>query len=91
MGSGWISQCGEKVCLKKTEFGNGVELVLHVSLLHPDCKVLLLSGGAGTEYLLDAARKSAYHFQSRSSPLHPRELIENVMRVFDGSPPPAND
>jgi DNA-binding NtrC family response regulator len=70
---------------------NGVELALHVSQVRPKCKVLLLSGGAGTENLLKAARDKGLHFESLNSPLHPDELIENVIRVFGEPPQSAND
>jgi DNA-binding NtrC family response regulator len=69
---------------------NGVELALHVAQLQPRCKVLLLSGGTGAENMLTAAHDKGHHFESLPSPLHPKELIANVLRVLDEPPPSVN-
>jgi CheY-like chemotaxis protein len=61
---------------------NGVELAIQISILCPECKVLLLSGQAATSDLLQKARDDGHDFELLIKPLDPRELLSNLKRVL---------
>jgi DNA-binding NtrC family response regulator len=60
----------------------GVELAIQVSEMHPECKVLLLSGQAATNDLLQKARESGHHFKLLSKPLHPDTLLHTLKHLL---------
>jgi DNA-binding response OmpR family regulator len=57
---------------------NGIEAAIKVREFLPRCKVLLFSGQATTERLLEAARSQNNEFDLLAKPVHPAELIARV-------------
>jgi DNA-binding NtrC family response regulator len=55
---------------------NGIDLGVQFKVLHPECKVLLFSGNAGTSKLLTEAKGKGHEFELLSKPLHPTDLLE---------------
>jgi DNA-binding NtrC family response regulator len=50
---------------------NGIELATQMQQVCPSCRVLLFSGQANTQMLLDSARASGNHFECVGKPVHP--------------------
>jgi DNA-binding NtrC family response regulator len=59
---------------------NGIELATQVQRECPNCRVLLFSGQANTQGLLDTARTSGDHFEFISKPVHPSDLLKKIER-----------
>lgn len=57
---------------------NGIEVAIQVRAMHPGCRVLLLSGQAGVEDLLQNARLRGHHFDILIKPIHPTELLRLI-------------
>lgn len=57
---------------------DGVEVAIQIRAMHPDCKVLLLSGQAGVEDLLQKARRRGHHFDILIKPIHPTDLLKII-------------
>lgn len=62
---------------------SGIELALRFKEECPSCKVLLLSGRAGTENLLQKARDRGHDFTLLSKPLHPTDLLREILRTTE--------
>jgi CheY-like chemotaxis protein len=60
----------------------GVELAIRVSRVWPECKVLLLSGNAGTVDLLKGASDRGHHFELLLKPLLPAVLLAKLKLVL---------
>ena len=60
---------------------NGIELAVHFKTLCPDCKVLLFSGQAATNDLLESASKSGHDFELLSKPIHPKDLLAAIRKL----------
>lgn len=61
---------------------NGIDLAKKVCGTWPDCKVLLLSGNADTQELLEAAQREGYSFEILAKPVHPLQLLAKVASVL---------
>jgi CheY-like chemotaxis protein len=57
---------------------DGVEVAIHVRAMHPDCRVLLLSGQAGVDDLLKKARIRGHQFDIVIKPIHPTDLLKII-------------
>ena len=57
---------------------NGIELAIQIQQACPDCKVLLFSGQAKTQGLLEAAGQSGNQFELMSKPVHPTDLLRKI-------------
>jgi CheY-like chemotaxis protein len=57
---------------------NGIEAALRVSLIFPDCRVILMSGNAATADLLQDARAHGHNFEILPKPLHPQVLLDRL-------------
>lgn len=57
---------------------SGIELAIQVREYCPDCKVLLFSGQAATNRLLEAARADGYDFELLTKPVHPADLLAKI-------------
>jgi DNA-binding NtrC family response regulator len=57
---------------------NGIELAIQLLQICPECRVLLFSGQANTQGLLDTARASGNDFEIMSKPIHPSDLFRKV-------------
>jgi len=60
---------------------SGIDLVINVNALVPDCKTVLMSGHARTADLLRAAEEKGYHFSVLAKPVHPNEILERLQAV----------
>jgi DNA-binding NtrC family response regulator len=60
---------------------NGIDLAIHFKSLCPSCKVLLFSGQAGTDDLLDSACKLGHDFELLAKPVHPKELLAAIRKL----------
>jgi CheY-like chemotaxis protein len=59
---------------------NGVDLAIHLQSLCPKCKVLLFSGQAATQELMELARKDGHDFELLSKPIHPKDLLAAIRK-----------
>ena len=66
---------------------NGVDLGMKFTALHPESKVLLLSGLASTSHLTEDATNKGHQFKSMTKPFHPNDLIKEVTRLTAGKTP----
>jgi CheY-like chemotaxis protein len=60
---------------------NGVDLAIHLKSLCPKCKVLLFSGQAATNDLLESARRAGHDFELLSKPIHPKDLLAAIRKL----------
>lgn len=56
----------------------GIELAARVLQVHPECKVLLLSGQIATDELLEEARREGHPFDILAKPFPPDELLARL-------------
>ncbi len=68
---------------------SGIELALHFKQLHPSCRILLLSGQAGTLDLLKRANSHRYDFELLAKPIHPNDLLKRIMSCLSTKPQAA--
>ena len=61
---------------------SGIELAIQVREFCPDCKVLLISGQAGTVDLLHAARVRGDEFDLLQKPVFPEDLISEIRTML---------
>lgn len=64
--------------------GNGIDLAMKLREQCPDCIVVLFSGNAATQGLLDHARAQGFGFDVIAKPIHPRELLKRLQDILDG-------
>jgi DNA-binding NtrC family response regulator len=57
---------------------SGIDLAEGLKEQCPTCKVLLFSGVAETEELLDAARAKGHEFEVLAKPIHPTDLLARI-------------
>jgi DNA-binding NtrC family response regulator len=53
----------------------GIDLAIQLISTYPDCKVLLCSGQATTDDLLNSARETWHDFELLEKPIHPKDLL----------------
>lgn len=63
---------------------NGVDFAVEVCKLHPGIKILLISGHAGTEDLVEAARSCGHSLDLLAKPVLPEDLLSRVTDMLDG-------
>jgi CheY-like chemotaxis protein len=63
---------------------SGVEVAIAAHRMLPNCKVLLISGNATTQNLLEEADLEGYKFNILAKPVHPVELMAQIGKP--GSP-----
>ncbi len=61
---------------------NGIEAAIKVREMQPACKILLFSGQATTESLIETARARNHEFELLPKPVPPGELIAKVRAVL---------
>jgi DNA-binding NtrC family response regulator len=62
---------------------SGIDLAIQIKALHPKCKILLFSGQAATQNLLENARNRGHDFYLLPKPVHPNELLaESLLNVI---------
>jgi DNA-binding NtrC family response regulator len=57
---------------------NGIELAIQLLQICPECKVLLFSGQANTQVILETAQANGHDFEIISKPVHPTDLLRKV-------------
>ena len=60
---------------------NGVDLAIHLKSLCPKCKVLLFSGQAATNDLLESASRAGHDFELLSKPIHRKDLLAAIRKL----------
>jgi CheY-like chemotaxis protein len=60
---------------------SGTDLAMLIKELCPSCKILLCSGQADTENLLQAARTRGHNFHLISKPIHPTDLLREIVSL----------
>lgn len=63
---------------------SGIEAAIKLREFLPSCKVLLFSGQATTQHLIEAARAQNYEFELLAKPVHPTELLARMQSVMGG-------
>jgi DNA-binding NtrC family response regulator len=64
---------------------SGVDLAIQIKAECPQCKVLLFSGQASTQDLLEDARRQGHDFQLLQKPVHPAAMLANIRALAKGS------
>jgi CheY-like chemotaxis protein len=62
---------------------NGIEASIQISAICPKCKVLLFSGRAVVQDLLDEARQKGHNFTVLPKPVHPTALIDCLRSMLN--------
>jgi len=60
---------------------NGIDAAIEVQSMLPSCKILLFSGQAATEGLLEKARTEGHEFDILVKPIEPDELLGKLRSV----------
>ena len=60
---------------------SGVDLAIQIKAERPKCKILLFSGQASTQDLLEDARRKGYDFQLLQKPVHPSALLRSIKEL----------
>jgi DNA-binding response OmpR family regulator len=66
---------------------SGVDLAIQIKARHPRCKILLFSGSAATQDLLENACNRGHDFHLLSKPVHPKELLAELGTLRDRKDP----
>jgi CheY-like chemotaxis protein len=59
---------------------SGIELAIRIRALLPACRILLLSGQAGTLDLLQDVRQDGHDFEIILKPIHPTQLLARLRK-----------
>lgn len=62
---------------------SGVALAIQVRKMHPNIKFLLISGHAGTQDIIEAARADGHSLDLLAKPVLPEDLLSKIEDVFD--------
>jgi CheY-like chemotaxis protein len=57
---------------------NGIELAIRVRSLYPNCPILLISGNASTDNMLEGAQRQGHDFEILAKPIPPPEILSRV-------------
>jgi DNA-binding NtrC family response regulator len=57
---------------------SGINLAIRMRVQYPKCKILLFSGQASTQDLLQDARRQGYNFQLLQKPVHPSAMLASI-------------
>jgi CheY-like chemotaxis protein len=57
---------------------SGIDLAIQMKAQYPECKILLFSGQAATQDLLEDARSQGHNFQLLEKPVHPSAMLSRV-------------
>jgi DNA-binding NtrC family response regulator len=68
---------------------SGVDFAIQMKTQHPDCKILLFSGHAHTQDLLEDARRQGHDFQLLEKPVHPSAILASIGARGAESPIPV--
>ena len=56
----------------------GIDLAIQIKAQYPECKILLFSGQATTQDLLEDARSQGHDFQLLQKPVHPSVMLSTI-------------
>jgi CheY-like chemotaxis protein len=62
---------------------SGVALAIQVRKTHPGIKFLLISGHAGTQDVIEAARADGHSLDLMAKPVLPEDLLSKIADVFN--------
>jgi DNA-binding NtrC family response regulator len=62
---------------------DGIALAKIIQMSYPSCQVLLFSGNADTQDLLDAAQQEGYAFDVLAKPIPPPQMLAKVASLLD--------
>jgi DNA-binding response OmpR family regulator len=62
---------------------SGVDLAIQIRAECPECKILLFSGQASTQDLLENARRQGHDFQLLQKPVHPAAMLARIKALSD--------
>jgi response regulator NasT len=65
---------------------NGIDLALVLKANRPRCPLVLFSGHAGTQQLMEEAAKKGNMFEILSKPVHPLFMLDFVSSLFADVP-----
>jgi CheY-like chemotaxis protein len=57
---------------------SGVDLAIQIKAECPECKILLFSGQASTQYLLEDAHSQGHNFELLQKPVHPSVILMSL-------------
>jgi DNA-binding NtrC family response regulator len=57
---------------------SGIDLAMRIKAQCPDCKILLFSGQASTQDLLEGARRRGHDFEILQKPVHPSVILMSI-------------
>lgn len=63
---------------------NGVDFAIEASKLRPSTKILLISGNAATQEMIETARVRGHAFSLMAKPVPPRQLLAAVDAILKG-------
>jgi DNA-binding response OmpR family regulator len=61
---------------------NGVDFAIQADKLHPGVKILLISGHAGTQDIIEAAHTDGLSVELLAKPVAPEELLSKIAATF---------
>jgi DNA-binding NtrC family response regulator len=64
---------------------SGVDLAIQIKAECPECKVLLFSGRASTQDLLENARRQGHDFELLQKPIHPSAMLKSIRALAEES------
>ena len=67
---------------------SGIDLAIQMKAQYPECKILLFSGQAATQDLLEDARRQGHNFQLLEKPVHPSTMLSRVGELAAEIPAP---
>ena len=60
---------------------NGIELAIAITKMYPATKIMLFSGQAGINQILEESKEKGFEFPLLAKPVHPSKLIEALKRL----------
>jgi CheY-like chemotaxis protein len=66
---------------------NGIELARTMRMSYPNCPILLFSGNADTQDLLEAAQQDGLAFEVLAKPVPPLQMLAKVSSLLDQNAP----
>ena len=61
---------------------NGIEMAIALRVKHPEMRLLLFSGQAETNELLEEANKRGHRFEVLAKPAHPVVVLETISKLL---------
>lgn len=65
---------------------NGIDLAMVLRANRPNCRLVLFSGHAGTQELMEEAAKRGNMFEILAKPVHPLFMLDYVSGLFADAP-----